>query len=352
MMLILLALAGQGRPRMQPMQPPGPPPPIVVALSNYIKSAKSLSAEITLSGSNMKDVGTVRMVYVKPDKIFYSFKWKGIDFEFVANDKGAWDADLAAKTYNETPEWGWYYPYSIESDAPMIYTPGFLMDGTLHTEKIGALAVIGHETINGVEAVKLGDRSGLSKAVLYVDHNGKPLRSVTFRGHIQITADIKSLVINGPEPSSLFTYNPPLGFQSFTVPLTLRPIGIGDKFPVSGWKSAGLAEMFAQKPTLVVVTEEGCEPSAKSAAALANIGKRGTLNVAVVSLSPNGGVPSSLSQFPKFYDAAGRLDKAIGAPATPLFYLIDKDGKVAKVWMGFDPGKADEFEKDVADSAK
>ncbi len=95
----------------------------------------------------------------------------------------------------------------------------------------------------------------------------------------------------------------------------------------------------------MVVTEDGCEPSAKSAAALADMGKSGTLGLVVVSLSSDGGVPSTLSQYPKFYDVSGKLDKAIGAPATPLFYLVGKDGKVEKVWNGLRPGQSRRVQK-------
>ncbi len=199
MILISLAILGQGRPPVQNRASAGPPPAIVQALSSYIKNAKSLSAEITLTSPGIKDVGIARMVYIRPNKLLHPLKWGRWDFEFIGTERGSWDADMVAKSYSETPDRNWYYPYSIQTDAPALFMPGYLMDGTMHSEKIMGLTSAGHETVNGVEADKLGDVNGRQKAVLYVDHNGKPLRSVTYRGHWVITADVKSLVINAPE---------------------------------------------------------------------------------------------------------------------------------------------------------
>jgi outer membrane lipoprotein-sorting protein len=319
-------------------------------MTAFIRDAHTLSAEMTLTCPAIPQQGTARMVYVKPNKLFFSIKWAKIDYEFVGNDKGSWDADPSARIYDETTDWHWYYPDSLFSDAPMYFTPGYLMDGTLHTEQIGKLVVGGTSTVNGVNAFKIQGAPGSRQGEIYVDANGKPLRSVYYRKFGAITADIKSLIVNQPVPSSLFGYNPPLGFSAYSVPLTPSPIGVGKKFPIEGWSGSGsLAKIAAGKSTLVIVTDAGCEPSSRSASTLAHI--KAKIPVAVVTLSTSGAVPSSLSAFPKFYDPSGKLGAAVNAPATPIFYLINSTGFVQKMWLGFDPDHAADFQADVLKTA-
>ena len=93
MILISLAILGQGRPPVQTRASAGPPPAIVQALSSYIKNAKSLSAEITLTSPGRKDVGIARMVYIRPNKLFYSLKW------------GRWDFDSSHRDRSWMPTW-------------------------------------------------------------------------------------------------------------------------------------------------------------------------------------------------------------------------------------------------------
>jgi len=320
-------------------------------LLKFIGSAHTLSAELTLSSSAVPGTGTVKIVYVRPNKLYYSMKWANMDYTFVGNERGTWNADGTAKMYDEFPNWGFSYPYSEVSSAPALFIPGYLMDGTLNSEQIVTLVPGGHATVNGAEVDKLQPASPEKKGELYVDHNGRPVRSVTYR-NITITADVKSLVVNKPVADSVFGNNPPVGYKAYTVPLNTQPVRIGHRFPLGGWTPGGLSELVGQKETLVLVTSPGCEPSARSAKVLEHIRQARAVGVAVVSLSPSGGAPAAFAGFPKFFDPSGKMAEALNAPGTPLFYLLDKSGAVQKIWFGFDPDKAVAFEKDVLNSAK
>jgi outer membrane lipoprotein-sorting protein len=325
--------------------------PPIAHLASYIRSARTLSAELTLSAPGVKTVGTVKLVYSRPNRLYYSIKWDELNYTFVGTEKGRWDADVITKTYDEFPNWQFDYPMSAFCEAPSFFTPGFLFDGTLASEHVYRMAAAGTTKVNGIEADKIEDAGGAGKVELDVDKNGRPLRFI-FNRRITITAEIKSLVINKPVSPTLFAFDPPPGYQPYTVPLATIPTKVGDAFPLKGWQPAGFADLISSKPTLVMLTTPDCEPSARAAAALQQLRDAGLINVATLSLAASGAVPSGLERLPKFFDSTGRITAGINAPGTPFFYLLNTKGVVLKAWYGFDPDKASIFIKDVADSAK
>ncbi|HEY3779649.1 MAG TPA: DUF2092 domain-containing protein [Fimbriimonadaceae bacterium] len=332
------------------------PNAVLGRLTKYVGAAHTLSADFVLTSSVEAKPGEAKFVLVRSDKLYFSFVWDGIDYKFVGTPHGSWDANNLTKIYDDDDQWHFSYPFSMVSGAPNLFTPGFLMDGTLGSDGVVRVRYVGKSTIDGVETDEIEGQSRKALADLYIAADGRPIRYVVTHGKgAKVQADIKNLKINDAVPDALFANNPPLGYVEYSVPVAEYPTRIGQPFPTKGWTAAGsssLEGLFSAKPTLVVITEEGCVPSSKSAPTVASISKTGSVNVAVASISKSKSVPSGLGSYPIFYDASGKMPRAMNLFGTPMFFLVGKDGKIMKIWSGFDPDGATAFEKDVLDSLK
>src|SRR5579862_3508544 len=69
-------------------------------LQSMVRGAKTLSAEITLSSPKVKDTGFAKLVFSRPNRVYYRLKWDELDYTFVGTEKGRWDADARTKTYD------------------------------------------------------------------------------------------------------------------------------------------------------------------------------------------------------------------------------------------------------------
>lgn len=329
--------------------------PVVDKLKQYITSAKSLACELKLSSPGVPTQGHVKMSYVRDRSLFYSIDWTigngRLDYKFVLNPTLVWDADMDAKVYDETPNYNQSFglPLSRISNAPALFSPSFLYYGTPLQTNV-PVQVVGSETVDGVSTTHISGKAATTQLDLYIASDGKPVRYVTKPDQGRpIIADIVSLVRDKSLPEQTFPGNPPLGFNEYTTPLPLPPAQVGKPFPAAGWKSAkgdstGLDGAISKREAMVMVTTEDCDPSSAAADAL---GKMENVNVVVATLSPTGAAPRSLSSFPLYYDPTGKVASQVEGPGTPLFYLIGKDGKIVKVWFGYDPDHEAEFLNDV-----
>jgi outer membrane lipoprotein-sorting protein len=321
------------------------PKAVMQRLAKYVNNAHTVTADFVLTSTVTPKTGQAKFALIRSDQLYFSMVWDGIDYKFVGTPHGCWDANNLSKHYDEDDQWRFEYPYSRISPAPGLFTPGFLMDGTMTSDGVRQLRYVGKVTIDGVATDEVEGSSLSGVTEIYIAADGRPVRYEVKHGKgPKIQADIKNLKLDSTVPETLFANNPPLGYVEQSVPMAEYPTRIGAAFPVKGWTAA--------KPTLVVVTEEGCMPSAKSAPSVANISHAGSVNVAVASLSKSKAVPTGLGKYPFFYDATGTMTRAMNVPGTPMFYLVGKDGKVIKIWSGYDPDAAASFEKDVLDSLK
>jgi hypothetical protein len=88
------------------------------------------------------------------------------------------------------------------------------------------------------------------------------------------------------------------------------------------------------KGGLVAILSADSEPSRRAGAALAKIRSAGT---PVVTLGDAAGVPGAEGY------ATPKLLEDMGVPSTPVFFKIDGKGKIAAVWLGFDPAATNRF---------
>lgn len=322
-------------------------------LALFCRRAQSLAVSLRITSPARPGVGTARLVFVRPNRMSYTFHWNDIEYRFSETPQITWDANLGTKTYCDYPDWPKLAPPSATiSPAPRIMFPGFLPSGDLRALGVGRFKTIPSAEIGGTLCDGVEGISTSARVDLYVGADGRPLRYVIFSQSGRYQADLSNWQINKNQSGALFGGNPPLGFHEYSVPLPVAPLAIGSQFPLLGWTalrgSTDFAAVVQAKPTLVLLTDRASGPAQRSAASLTKLAGRGVCNVAVVSLDPRGGVPPGLQAFPCFSDPLGSNVRLVNPPGSPLYYLLHAGGKVAKVWYGYDAGNGAAFEKDVA----
>lgn len=336
---------------------------VLQRLDKFVQSAQSLSVDCKLTSSKEATPGAAHLVFVRPSNMLYSLKWGQIDYKFVGNGSGSIDLERVHKVYDVQPEWSTLASprteLAADSGVPSVFPSYLITDPS----SLASLKYGGQTNINGVAADELDATAGKVNLRLYVNSAGEPVRyhydwtsqkqdGTVEKGSLQ--CDLSNYKVNLSPSQALFQFAVPTGYRELTLPLDDRPAGVGEKFPFDGWTGSGtsLADEVKQKDSLIVVTDQDCDPSAASASAVKQLADGGNLSVLVVSLSPTGAKPAGLDSYPTYYDPKGDVRRKANFPGTPMFYLVNKTGDIIKVWYGFDPDSAADFVKDVQAALK
>jgi len=138
-----------------------------------------------------------------------------------------------------------------------------------------------------------------------------------------------------------FVFPVPTGYVPNSVPRLVTPLQTGQKAPVSGWvdnngKSVDLAAAAGHKPFLIAYIVPDGGPAQASLSSLHRLEAK----VPVFVVGPGG-----------LRDPGGKNLKLLNPPGAPMFYLVGADGKVSKIWFGFDRADPSTFEADVVATA-
>jgi len=320
-------------------------------LAAFTSKAQSLSVDCKLSSTAANVPGVANLILVRPNQLRYSMKWQHIDYRFTANPSGSMDFEANSKRYDMQNGWSGLAVPRTEmaalSGASLTF-PFFLIDPSMK-KYVAGITLAGQSTIDGVTTDEVDGQVKSLKLKVFIDSEGKPVRYWYGGQGVAVQSDFSNYRLNQQYPAETFSVNPPSGFRELTLPIENRPVGVGQKFQVDGWTSSAgrLSDQFSKKDTLVVVTDEGCEPSERSLSTLQNLQSAGEVNVVSITLSPKGVEPTGFEKFPTYYDPSGALIKQLQVPGTPLFYLVNKSGQIVKVWFGFDSDNGSTFEKNV-----
>ncbi len=133
----------------------------------------------------------------------------------------------------------------------------------------------------------------------------------------------------------------PLGYEPNTLPEEGVPIQKGGSIPVDGWKDAhtgstvNLLDVTKHDPFLLAILDDSA-PSKLAALSLAKLGSQ---------------IPVEIVAAGQLTDPDGSRMKKLGAPGSPMFYLVDGTGKVRHLWFGFHRGDDATFRSEVVGAA-
>lgn len=339
------------------------------ALDRYaalLRKTPVMSVDIQVQIENMPDIGRGQFVISKPDKLQLKVDWGEHSYEFVANSGRRIEIDHYYKQYFEFWQTGMMLPPGEVSMTPTYAFPSCFVTGDLrHLAPAEAKFRADRKIVQGSSVLtpiwtsySLPD--GSYKITAMVDQAGKLASLKT-----EITGDgpKKSWTISFSNyrlgsASSAFKVTPPRGYSPDRLPGALGYLESGNTFPAKDWRNtssnASLSQMRGSA-MLAVFVRPNCEPSKRAMKELATISaglaKSGIKTVLLV----DGGKSAAqgfAAKYPKYYAASANALKELLIPGSPTFFLVGKNGKLSRLWFGFDPDNPKQYSADIIAAAK
>lgn len=354
-MTLLLALAATLTQQKDPFQ----------RYDEFAKAHPAMQVHLTATvhrgdanGPTEPAVGMLR--FVRPDLLLYRIRSESFDYSVSDTPKGYVEIENQSKVYDEFEDPGGLAIYDSEiAEVATMLAPRFLMMNHLKTVQVGGTAarpireagifrgkaqVTSSGSSDEVYEKDTGS-GGIAEMWVTIDAEGKIAsvrRKITGpRGSIELNWQFTDYNFAPNTKLDSFVTPLPAGYVPHTVPRLNIPLQIGRPAPLDGWtlpngRSGNLLEAAGNKPFLIVYSAPGSVPGTESMKSVDRL--KGKLPIFVIA---NGGIK----------DPDGSRLKALNPPGSPMFYLVGKDGKVSKLWFGFDPTKASAFESDVLNAA-
>lgn len=302
----------------------------------FFKRTNSFSVTVKAT-SVAAGVGAGSLTVVKPDSLRLTMKWPSSeDYTYVKSPEGATEFERASAVYMEMPpQAGLSMFASSISDFKQESYPMPLLSGKLKnlvpagttfalTSKEGGI-----ETFTANFANPEGDKG---KVVARIDSTGKLVyfehMIISLRGSFHRKFEISNYMVPAKTNASTFSLVPPLGFEMHHRATPFLEFAPGDTLKLGTWNSpSGLTQIDSKvKGKLVVVREDDSVHADKLISYLR--AQRLPVGMVVASLGSNQA---------DYWSPSPEISRKVSAVGTPLSILIDNNGVVAAMWLGFDP---------------
>jgi hypothetical protein len=259
------------------------------------------------------------------------------------------EVDWSTKSYEEFPNEGLVTQVESRQSTLPKTIPYWLKAGTLQSlvPKGGKTVYVGKQVVSGYDCdlirTNFSNQFGKGMLEFCVANSGLLYRYDSMfegmQGKQQFEWVLKDYRPLKKISESRFENRIPDGFMPYSLPDRDLPAEIGRKPRMNGWvdpKSGKPWVAPAGHPLLFVVIGRDSSPSQRAMKALAKWktelqGKDVTVAVASDSVAAAGSMGM-------LYDPDQKSLKALGAPSTPMFYLLDSAGILRNLWMGLAPG--------------
>lgn len=334
--------------------------------ASLVKKNPAITVDLQVQLENYPSVGRGQFCVSRPDKAQLKVDWGEHSYEFVANGPRRIEIDHFSKIYLEFTDSRMPFPPGEVSMTPEYAFPSYFVSGDLRhlapgTTKFKAdrKIVQGSSVLTPVSAT-FNNQTGVTKLLAYIDQNGKLTSLKTDiedqDGHRVWTVTFSNYRLG--TAALPFSVAPPRGYSPDRLQSPAYALEMGEAFPWSDWRNASSGAALSGlkgKPILAVYVRSNCEPSKAALKELASINaavsKTGTRTVLLVS-GAKAAAQSFPSKLPRYYGATANAASSLRSPGTPTFYLIDKQGKLARLWFGFDRDRPKLFSADIIAAAK
>ena len=268
------------------------------------------------------------------------------------------EIETSQRLYDETPCLGIVTEESRLSTSAMFFPEWARIADLRQYVRGGKWELKGSELINGFGCdrlhVKTGDRSSGFEASVAVDQAGNLIhmnwKGWSPQGSATKNWTIKTLKMRSSFKPGEFDVAIPIGYMPFSVDTPAIDVSVGEQFPLAGWtdprgNTVDLKTVTGSKPTLIAILGEECDASARALRWLQML--KSKLPLVFIT---DGAKPRLVAD--ALTNPKGDLLNIIAYPATPFFAWIDGSGVVRALWMGFDPAKAAELERDILDKSR
>jgi len=292
-------------------------------------------------------------------RLFYdATTTSGDRYTLSISPSGYREVERSQKTYDEYPYPGRIRLYSSRISPISETLPSWLLAGDLHNliPNGSAVKLEGTETLNGevCDKVMVVFRSRMGNAdiqmsvaksgLVYYYHSvintprGKEDDAWTFSRYKPLS--------NISE--ARFENRVPDGFTPHSISEHATPVEVDHKADLSGWvdsKTGTVWNPAPGKPVLFVLTSAGSLPSDRAVEAVKKWRSSFEASGAQVAIASDEATRSGAGGL--LYNPSQKSVQALGAPSTPMLFLIDGKGMVRNLWMGFAPDGAAKLKQDL-----
>jgi outer membrane lipoprotein-sorting protein len=307
-------------------------------MHDFITRVKSFSVQIAVTSNAVRYPGKGTLIVAKPGNFRLTIQWGTFDYAYIKGPNDALEYERSRRTYMNYPKSnGLTWESSIFSSLQTPSFPTPLLTGTASRliPSDAKYKVVSRK--NGVETYKAEWSSQMSKgrAVVSIGADGRLLHfeqlSTSIQGTIHRTMDFSNYVFNPPVSASTFSTIPPPGLTAQEFEPTTLPFELGDSVHLGTWKSAnGAVDLDARVKGKLLIVREPDSPQADALLAYLQTQKL-PVDAIVASVGGSGG---------QVWSPPPGVGSKISGLGTPLMILFDNEGKVKKMWLGFDAENA------------
>jgi len=305
---------------------------------------------------------TADLIFDGTKRFYYDAETARGHYRATICPTGFRELDFASRTYDEFQFPGHVTAYASRITSTPGTIPFWLLQGDLYRMlPPGTKPVyVGQESVNGISCDSLTasfeNPQGRGKFEFCVARSGlvyRLYRSVdSAEGHSEFEWTFKDYKPFQTMSQSRFENQVPDAFSPFSLPDRDIPVPVGKKPDLRGWMDPNTGRAWTApsgRPLLFVLSGRDSLPSAKAVKAIEQW--RSALRTQGITVAVGIDSPSAAGSKGLLYDPDQRSLNDLEAPATPMFYLVDKHGVVQNLWMGFDAGKAEKFRSDLFKAA-
>lgn len=310
--------------------------------------------------------GTMRIA--RPNRFYARVTSGREDYELLVTPAVVREVEHRSKFYHE-----WEFPGVLVAppseiaSSPDFGIPHFVLQGDLSAllppgtsfERKGTEKIDNRDTERYHAAYQTPMGSG--EVELFLDAQGRPWRlqidSITQAGRRQIIFHFKTWETRAPATRD-FQLNIPVGYVPAFIYEHPDPARVDQPFPATRWSAAsGTIDPLTDAPDrtfILFLVAEKCAVTDRAKTTFERIGRA----AASENFRPYAGVARAtatsrpvLNGMTNVFDRSGDARKALRATSTPMIFLVHR-GVLRRAWMGFDPDKASQVEREVADAIR
>ncbi len=333
--------------------------------SSFVRKTPVMSVDLQVQMEGYPTAGKGLLVFSKPSKAHLKVDWPQHGYEFIANGANRVEIDHAERTYFEFRGGGLVPPGEVSMTAQYAF-PSYFVSGDLRSLfpqgvkfRADRKIVQGSSVLTPISASVSGI-TGTMKVVAYVDQAGK-LASVKTDldnddGRRVWTVTYSNYRLG--TSASTFVVAPPKGYSPDRLQTPIPGLSVDDDFPAKDWQNANSGSSLSSlrgKSYLAIYVRPGCEPSKQAVKEIEAIGstlaKSGVQPIVLVQGAKNV-AQSFATRLPRYYGATPTAVGNLRSPGTPTLYLVNRTGKLERLWYGFDREQPKQYNSDILSAAK
>lgn len=298
-------------------------------LVSGMDGSKAIQSQYVIHQKGQKDV-TVNFLFSKPNRFLVTSD----DFTIASNEvDGHFESLDSEKVYDLLPPAGPIYPGTGKLLSPHVVRAG---PASATNPKDFASNVKWQLKSNtgGIETYSktIESQQGPMTFTLVVNSDGKPIKFMS----PGIEYEIKSFEYLDEQPLEKFRVEPKDGYVCVRIPVDTISLETGEKFTWTQFKaSSDVSDFKPTGPTLFAIVDPKEPTSVRSLDWIKKVGN-GYTKVQISKGDAQTG----------FVDPSGvEIDKI--TTTTPAFFLVDPDGTIKGMWLGFDAEGTLAFEADI-----